>query len=235
MVSLNENIRTLRKKLQLTQDEFAQKLGIKRSLVGAYEEGRAEPRAELLQKNIETARKNQLDEERHRLERDKIGLEHRKLTHGVIADEQTARDTLAEQRQANIEKARSNELAGQQFEFGKGKAQRDEERSKREHELAMNPPPAPAPASAKTQGEASPSGGGPQDAQGHGHAIEEIKHVVSDLSEKVHGGHIPDHVPLLLEIRDKLNRPRPTAVKRTKDGFRLVFDEGAPPEPKSGP
>ncbi len=50
MVSLNENIRTLRKKLQLTQDEFAQKLGIKRSLLGAYEEGRAEPRAEMLQK-----------------------------------------------------------------------------------------------------------------------------------------------------------------------------------------
>lgn len=50
MVSLNENLRTLRKKLQLTQDELAQKLGIKRSLIGAYEEGRAEPRAELLQK-----------------------------------------------------------------------------------------------------------------------------------------------------------------------------------------
>ncbi|MBS1507454.1 MAG: LexA family transcriptional regulator [Bacteroidetes bacterium] len=50
MVSLNENLRTLRKKLQLTQDEFAQKLGIKRSLIGAYEEGRAEPRAELLQR-----------------------------------------------------------------------------------------------------------------------------------------------------------------------------------------
>src|SRR5437879_2870875 len=50
MVSLNENLRALRKKLQLTQDEFAQKLGIKRSLIGAYEEGRAEPRAELLQK-----------------------------------------------------------------------------------------------------------------------------------------------------------------------------------------
>lgn len=50
MVNLNENIRALRKKLQLTQDEFAQRLGIKRSLVGAYEEGRAEPRAELLQK-----------------------------------------------------------------------------------------------------------------------------------------------------------------------------------------
>jgi transcriptional regulator with XRE-family HTH domain len=54
MASLNENLRTLRKKLQLTQDEFAQKLGIKRSLVGAYEEGRAEPRAELLQRMAES-------------------------------------------------------------------------------------------------------------------------------------------------------------------------------------
>lgn len=48
MVKVNENIRTLRKKLQLTQDQFAAKLGIKRSLLGAYEEGRAEPRLELL-------------------------------------------------------------------------------------------------------------------------------------------------------------------------------------------
>jgi len=50
MVKLNENIRFLRKQLALTQDQFAQKLEIKRSLVGAYEEGRAEPRLELLQK-----------------------------------------------------------------------------------------------------------------------------------------------------------------------------------------
>jgi transcriptional regulator with XRE-family HTH domain len=50
MVKLNENIRFLRKQLALTQDQFAQKLDIKRSLVGAYEEGRAEPRLELLQK-----------------------------------------------------------------------------------------------------------------------------------------------------------------------------------------
>ena len=42
MVNLNENIRVLRKKLSLTQDQFAQQLGIKRSLIGAYEEGRAE-------------------------------------------------------------------------------------------------------------------------------------------------------------------------------------------------
>ena len=50
MIKLNENIRYLRKQLGLTQDQFAQQLDIKRSLVGAYEEGRAEPRLELLQK-----------------------------------------------------------------------------------------------------------------------------------------------------------------------------------------
>jgi transcriptional regulator with XRE-family HTH domain len=49
MIKLNENIRFIRKQLGLTQDQFAQKLNIKRSLVGAYEEGRAEPRLDLLQ------------------------------------------------------------------------------------------------------------------------------------------------------------------------------------------
>lgn len=50
MVNLSENLRTLRKQLKLTQDQFAAKLDIKRSLLGAYEEGRAEPKLELLQK-----------------------------------------------------------------------------------------------------------------------------------------------------------------------------------------
>ena len=50
MVKINENIRFLRKQLGLTQDQFALRLAIKRSLVGAYEEGRAEPRLDLLQK-----------------------------------------------------------------------------------------------------------------------------------------------------------------------------------------
>jgi transcriptional regulator with XRE-family HTH domain len=49
MVKINENIRFIRKQLSMTQDQFAQRLGIKRSLVGAYEEGRAEPRLDLLQ------------------------------------------------------------------------------------------------------------------------------------------------------------------------------------------
>jgi transcriptional regulator with XRE-family HTH domain len=43
-------MRKLRKQLKLTQDQFAAKLDIKRSLLGAYEEGRAEPKLELLQK-----------------------------------------------------------------------------------------------------------------------------------------------------------------------------------------
>jgi transcriptional regulator with XRE-family HTH domain len=50
---INDNIRSLRKKQNWTQEQFAQQLDIKRSLVGAYEEGRAEPRLELLQKMAE--------------------------------------------------------------------------------------------------------------------------------------------------------------------------------------
>lgn len=45
---INENIRALRKSLGMTQDQFARELNIKRSLIGAYEEGRAEPRIDLL-------------------------------------------------------------------------------------------------------------------------------------------------------------------------------------------
>lgn len=44
MSLISENIRFLRKQSNLTQEQFAEKIGIKRSLVGAYEEGRADPR-----------------------------------------------------------------------------------------------------------------------------------------------------------------------------------------------
>jgi transcriptional regulator with XRE-family HTH domain len=44
MTRISENIKFLRKRLGLTQEQFAQQIGIKRSLVGAYEEGRADPR-----------------------------------------------------------------------------------------------------------------------------------------------------------------------------------------------
>lgn len=45
----NKNLKYLRKLRGLTQEEFAQKLRIKRSLLGAYEEERAEPRIEILE------------------------------------------------------------------------------------------------------------------------------------------------------------------------------------------
>ena len=41
---IGNNIKILRKQAGLTQGALAEKMGIKRSLIGAYEEGRAEPR-----------------------------------------------------------------------------------------------------------------------------------------------------------------------------------------------
>ncbi len=49
-MSISENIKYLRKIAGYTQEQFASEVGIKRSLVGAYEEGRAEPRLQTLQK-----------------------------------------------------------------------------------------------------------------------------------------------------------------------------------------
>lgn len=44
-----QNLKYLRKLRGLTQEEFASRLGIKRSLLGAYEEERADPRFEVLE------------------------------------------------------------------------------------------------------------------------------------------------------------------------------------------
>ena len=49
MALSNQNMKYLRKLRGWTQEEFAQKLRIKRSLVGAYEEERAEPRIDVLE------------------------------------------------------------------------------------------------------------------------------------------------------------------------------------------
>lgn len=50
MGKISENIKYLRKKQGLTQQQFADAMEIKRSLVGAYEEDRAEPKYDLLKK-----------------------------------------------------------------------------------------------------------------------------------------------------------------------------------------
>ncbi len=53
MSKIPSNIKFLRKKKGLTQQQFADEIGIKRSLVGAYEEERAEPKYDLLKKIAE--------------------------------------------------------------------------------------------------------------------------------------------------------------------------------------
>ncbi|HEY8927687.1 MAG TPA: LexA family transcriptional regulator [Mucilaginibacter sp.] len=50
MSNIPSNIKFLRKKKGLTQQQFADELGIKRSLIGAYEEERADPKYDLLKK-----------------------------------------------------------------------------------------------------------------------------------------------------------------------------------------
>lgn len=50
MSNIAPNLRYLRRKKGLTQQKFADLIGIKRSLVGAYEEYRAEPKYDLLKK-----------------------------------------------------------------------------------------------------------------------------------------------------------------------------------------
>ncbi len=49
MKFIAENIKYLRKQKKLTQDELALKIGVKRSLIGSYEEGRAIPKLSLIQ------------------------------------------------------------------------------------------------------------------------------------------------------------------------------------------
>lgn len=50
MAYANQNIKYLRRLKGWTQEAFAEKLGIKRSLLGAYEEERAEPRYDVLER-----------------------------------------------------------------------------------------------------------------------------------------------------------------------------------------
>lgn len=53
MSLISDNLKYLRKKISLTQEQMAQQIGIKRSLLGAYEEGRADPRISNLLKFAE--------------------------------------------------------------------------------------------------------------------------------------------------------------------------------------
>jgi transcriptional regulator with XRE-family HTH domain len=48
MICLKENLRHLRKQMGITQEELAARLGLKRSLIGSYEEGRGIPKLEII-------------------------------------------------------------------------------------------------------------------------------------------------------------------------------------------
>jgi len=50
MSYLNQNIKYLRKQKGLTQSDLAERIGVKRSAIGAYEEQRAEPKIDTIQK-----------------------------------------------------------------------------------------------------------------------------------------------------------------------------------------
>jgi len=61
MIYLKENMRYLRKQKKMTQGDLADKLDIKRSLIGSYEEGRGVPKlsvikqmADLLEVSLDT-------------------------------------------------------------------------------------------------------------------------------------------------------------------------------------
>jgi transcriptional regulator with XRE-family HTH domain len=47
--NLSENLKHLRKSKSLTQADFAERIGVNRSVIGAYEEARAEPKLQTLQ------------------------------------------------------------------------------------------------------------------------------------------------------------------------------------------
>jgi transcriptional regulator with XRE-family HTH domain len=53
MSNISSNLKYLRKKKGQTQQQFADAMEIKRSLIGAYEEDRAEPKYDLLKKIAE--------------------------------------------------------------------------------------------------------------------------------------------------------------------------------------
>lgn len=56
MSNIASNLKFLRKKSGLTQQQFADLMGIKRASVGAYEENRADPKYDLLKKNSRVLR-----------------------------------------------------------------------------------------------------------------------------------------------------------------------------------
>ena len=87
---LGKNIRFLRKKLELTQEELAHKLGVNRAVIGSYEEDRAVPRIQVMQHvseffniSMDDLVNTDLEENRPALKKDLKGRGLRVLTQVV--------------------------------------------------------------------------------------------------------------------------------------------------------
>jgi transcriptional regulator with XRE-family HTH domain len=57
MIYLKENLRYLRKQKEMTQGDLAEKLDIKRSQIGSYEEGRGVPKLSVIRQMAINAKK----------------------------------------------------------------------------------------------------------------------------------------------------------------------------------
>jgi transcriptional regulator with XRE-family HTH domain len=95
MSRLSNNIRFLRRQKELTQSEFAEKIGVKRSVIGAYEEGRAEPKLQTLQLmcdffqiSLDSLVNKDVEQEKP-VQKNFDGTNLRVLTIGVAEEEET--------------------------------------------------------------------------------------------------------------------------------------------------
>ncbi|HLQ99233.1 MAG TPA: LexA family transcriptional regulator [Sphingobacterium sp.] len=98
MSHIASNIKYLRKTKKLTQQQFADALSIKRASVGAYEEGRAEPKYGLL-KEIASFFELSMDE----LVNEKIDERWRPKPKGIAANLRVLSITVDEKNEENIE------------------------------------------------------------------------------------------------------------------------------------
>lgn len=117
MSIVSNNIRTLRKQMGYTQEQFAERIGIKRSLLGAYEEGRADPRLNNLQNmasEFGTTVDQLLNKDLSRMSRDEIQKLTKKESNGSNGKEKLKilSITVDQQNRENIELVPQKAAAG---------------------------------------------------------------------------------------------------------------------------
>lgn len=116
MEAVSKNLRFLRKAMGYTQEQFAEKLAIKRSLLGAYEEGRSNPNYKVLLKTCEMFNVSMED----MLNKDLSGMFAKKLKEGATKPEELLMQgqtkiltvTVSDEGRENIEMVSQKASAG---------------------------------------------------------------------------------------------------------------------------